>query len=75
MGDTDQNDLCQPNQMSDAANTNVALLSRTVDTADHGSNRTYHIGHREWTDGEKRRAVKLNQSAENHRIFPSFFQT
>ena len=49
------------NQLSDAANTNVELLSKTDNAADHASNLTYHIGHREWTDVQKRRVVKLNK--------------
>ena len=44
-----------------AANTNVELLSRTDNAAGHASNRTYHIGHREWTDEENKGVVKLNK--------------
>ena len=60
MRDTDQNNPCQPNQISDA-DTNVELLNRTDNAADHASNQTHHISHREWTDQEKRRVVKLNK--------------
>ena len=60
MGDTDQNNLCQPNQVSAAANTNVELLSRTDNATDHTNSQTYSIGHRECTDEEKKRVVKLN---------------
>ena len=67
MGDRDKNNPCQPNQMSDAANTNVELLNRTDNTADHASNRTYHTGQREWTDEEKRRVVKLNKEERSKR--------
>ena len=61
MGDTDHNNPCQPNQISDTANTNVKLLSRTDNTAGDASNRTCHVSHREWTDEERRRVAKLNK--------------
>ena len=63
--DTDQNNPCQPNQVSDVADTNVELLSRTDNTADHANNCTYHIDHREWTEEEERRVVKLKKEEKS----------
>ena len=67
MEDTNQNNPCQPNEKSDAANTNVELLSRIDNAADHASNPTYHICHREWTDEEKRKVVKLSKEEGSKR--------
>ena len=43
----------------------MELLSRTDNAADHANNRTYHIDHREWTEEEERRVVKLKKEEKS----------
>ena len=53
MGDIDQDNQFQPNQMHDDADINVALCSRAEDKANHEDSRTCHTRNTEWTDEEK----------------------
>ena len=53
MGDIDQDNQFQPNQMHDDADINVALRSRAEDKANHEDSRTCHTRSTEWTDEEK----------------------
>ena len=52
MGDIDQDNQFQPNQMHDDADINVALRSRAEDKANHEDSRTCHTKNTEWTDEE-----------------------
>ena len=61
MGDIDQDNQFQPNQMHDDANINVALRSRAENKADHEDSRTCHTRSTEWTDKEKQRLIQLDR--------------
>ena len=61
MGDIDQDNQFQPNQMHDDADINVALRSRAENKADHEDSRTCHTRSTEWTDEEKQRLIQLDR--------------
>ena len=61
MGDIDQDNQFQPNQMHDDADINVALCSRAENKADHEDSRTCHTRSTEWTDEEKQRLIQLDR--------------
>ena len=61
MGDIDQDNQFQPNQMHDDPDINVALRSRAEDKANHEDSRTCHTRSTEWTDEEKQRLIQLDR--------------
>ena len=61
MGDIDQDNQFQPNQMHDDADINVALRSRAEDKANHEDSITCHTRSTEWTDEEKLQLIQLDR--------------
>ena len=61
MGDIDQDNQFQPNQMHDDADINLALRSRAENKADYEDSRTCHTRSTEWTDEGKQRLIQLHR--------------